>query len=329
MSSLPAVRTLLRRARRWSIPGVLLLICGAALGYVLIPRSVEPATSAPSFPTVPDDVAIAAEPMPDVVGLNATGAATVIADAGHRSAKITRTTQAAAGPAGRVVGQEPPAGAAPDQVTAIKLTISTPAAMPDLTGKTVAEARAILTGLGAVADVSPVVTAAKPPGTVLATSPNAGRPVPYQVDLHTADGGVSVPLADVELARGEACGRRTDTTVNGEPVKDSLACRPSSYDSVIGTFVLGRNGVFLEGRIGADDAGSTGPATVRITGDGKLLQEIPVQIGRSRDIRLPVGGVLRLTVSIVRFDAEEPVTVVLGNARVVGDEAAIRRIKVR
>jgi hypothetical protein len=325
------VQRLFRRTRAWLIPGLLLLIIGAALGHVLLPATAtgERDSVAPSFPTVQDEAGAVAEPMPDVIGLSATGAATVLTDAGHRAATVTQAKQPAAGPAGRVIAQEPAAGTAADQVGSIKLTISTPAAMPDLTGRTVAQARAILTGLGAVADVSPVVTAARPPGTVLTTSPAAGQPLPYQVNLRTADGGVSVPLAAVELAKGEACGRPMVTTVNGEPVKNSLACTPSAYASTIGTFVVGRHGVFLEGRIGADDAGATGPAAVRFIGDGRTLREVPIRVGRSTDIRLPISGVLRLTVTIVDFDDKAPARVVLGNARVVGEPAEIRKIRTR
>jgi serine/threonine-protein kinase len=115
--------------------------------------------------------------VPEVAGLSQQQARLMIENAGFQFGSITQQTSDA--PRGAVIGSNPPAGQSIPLPATVQISISQgPASLqvPDLTGRTVADARSTLEQLGLhLGDVSRDTSSFQPENTVLGQSPPAGQ----------------------------------------------------------------------------------------------------------------------------------------------------------
>ena len=112
---------------------------------------------------------------------------------------------------GLVVGSEPAAGEVIRKFLPVSLAVSKGPQLfplPQLTGKSLDEAKTALNGAGmALGKVSETFDESEPAGTVLAQAPRSGNPVRHgtPVDLTVSKGPQPIPVPDV---RGQEPGRR-------------------------------------------------------------------------------------------------------------------------
>lgn len=322
-----------RRLRpRWRHVGTLLLVvgavlCGGALSHLAWPPRVTnttvvtgPDTAAPNGP------APVAADMPDVEGLDEPAARAVLADAGYASNAITTTTSKAAGTRGRVIAQQPPVGTPATAGTKVVLTLTDPAPMPNLVGKAREQAAATITAMHGAVQVKLVSTSTKPAGTVLSTTPKAGADMPAEVTLEVADGGASIPLAELDPVERSGCNDRPDAAVDGKSFSSAVECTP--YPSETGfaylEYALGRHGTFLEMTTGTNDRADRTTSRIRVIGDGKPIATATATLGKATTVKVPVTGVLRVRIEISTSD--DNARVVLGDARVTGSATEIDRL---
>ena len=118
--------------------------------------------------------------VPEVAGLSQQQARLAIENAGFQFGAVRQQTSEQ--PRGAVVGSDPPAGDSVQLPAAVRITISQgPSALqlPDLTGRSVADARSTLEQLGLhVGAISRDTSSFQPENTVLSQSPAAGNLVP-------------------------------------------------------------------------------------------------------------------------------------------------------
>ena len=125
--------------------------------------------------------------VPDVAGLTEQQARLAIENAGFQFGPVRQQTGEQ--PRGAVVGSDPPSGDSLPLPAVVRITISQgPSALqlPDLTGRTMADARLTLEQLGLrVGGISRDTSSFQPENTVLSQSPAAGNLVPAgsSVDL--------------------------------------------------------------------------------------------------------------------------------------------------
>ncbi|SMG44653.1 NPCBM/NEW2 domain-containing protein [Agreia pratensis] len=304
-----------------SVIGILLI--GFAVGQLVFPRTVVAASDDGLLVNVPSSPEDAIAPtMPDLLGLDEQSARRALSDSGLAS-DVTIAEQAAAGAAGLVVGQQPPAGSS-DAAEGVTLTLSTASTVPDVVGSTSADARTALEQLGAIVTVLRSVQPGAADGTVLAVSPSVGSPLDRVVELTVADAGVALALGDLDRVGGQGCSVVSQGTVNGTDISDSLACRSRTGDTSA-EWNLGRHASVLEATVGALDSAEQGAARLQIFGDGVLLVDQPIEFGKSSVISVDVRNVLRLKL-VVSGAANGP-TAVLGNGivRATPDEVALIR----
>ncbi len=301
---------------RWLLLSIGSMLLGAGLTYLLIPPTI---VSGNGIEVNPSDLIAAqqreTQPMPSVLGLDRDVAHTVLDDAGLAGVRADVVERPAAGPVAMVLAQRPSPGT--DPVTSIELTVSTPAAMPDLLGKTVSEGRAQLEQLGAVVEIAPRFDPTVPKGQILDATPRPGETMPTVVTLTVGDPGDALTLASVSHVERDDCRTVDSASVNGQPVGDSLRCTPGRDPAYI-EYSLARNAATLEALIGTDDRGGTGAATITILGDGRVLSSTPVSLGHSEPVRVDLNGVMRLRIEVATPETKQRPTAILGDARLLG-----------
>jgi len=319
-NSAPSVPDASTRGRlvRWRWPALVvgLLLVGAGLTYLLIPPTI---VSDHAITVDPGDLIAAqepqAQPMPSLLGLNSDVAKRALTDAGLGAVKVTFVDKPAAGPVAMVVAQKPSAGTA--SVGDIELTISTPAPMPDVVGRPMNDARALLEQAGAVVEIAPQFNPSVPKNQVVGTTPKPGDTMPAVVSLVVGDPGDALTLASVSSISDHNCGTVDSATVNGASVGDSVRCRPDAKPAFI-EYAVSRQAVAFEAVVGTDDRGKTGAAHVLVLGDGRELAVADVQLGHSVPVRADLNGVLRLRIEVSTAAGDESPTVILGDAKLLG-----------
>lgn len=241
------------------------------------------------------DAAENQEVMPDIRGLNVADAKQILADTGVDVAKLQLQERPWGGPAGLVISQDPVVGEAiTGQIT---LTVSSTAAMPDLTGRSQQEAITALRALGVEASVMEEYALAKPTGTVLRSSVKPGDPLPLDVQLVVAQAGASVFLSNID-AVDSSCSTGS-YALNGTNYQNSLSCSAGQDKPYTYGWLLNRKAMYLEGTVGVADTEKPGEkVTVTVLGDGRVLGEIPAAYGAPAHLGVDVTGVLRLEVRV-------------------------------
>lgn len=266
--------------------------------------------------------------IPNVIGLLPEDAQRVLTDAGVDLTDIEVVEVPAAGEAGLVVRQIPPPGV--PVAGAVTLSVSVPGTMPDLTGKSTAEARRALDALGARTIVRAVYADGIPEGTVTATDPAAGAPLPVEVRVVVAGTPSSVFLADLDSTTG-GCSAG-DVTVNGSELPASLLCpvssRPDEPRDLV--YLVNRLVNRFEATLGQNDEGEPGGVVrVVVRADDRVVVDETLAYGESKEVRADIGGALRLTITATLVSVPDDVrtpSAVLGSARVVGGPTAIEEL---
>lgn len=302
---------------------VALLGIGIVLGWLAVSRADPAETAAPPAPdVVTSDASVL---MPDVRGLPEQTARTALVDADIPADRLVVEYRPAAGASGVVVTQDPAYGAAdPQRVT---LTISAPAAIPDLSGQTEQGATAELASLGARVEVQRRYQPGATTGTVIASSPTPGEPIGDSVVLTIAEPPGSAFLNQLGTIDGSPSCRKAEAVVAGRQYPNSVTCAAGRDGEDYIWLLAGKVDQF-QGLIGvADDGAQDAAADVTVLVDGRqvatgrvsytspLAVDVPVQGGTQLQVRLtnPSGGSGR-SVSI---------PVVLGDARVLGSRTLI------
>ena len=143
--------------------------------------SQNPAADAMRLPGTAVDLTVSQGPqpvaVPDVIGRTQTDAQAIITGAGFAIGELTQAWSAAV-PTSCVIGQEPVAGTVMIPGTAVNVVVSQgpqPVAVPDVSGKTQAEAQAAITGAGlTVGAITQEYSDAVPEGAVVGQNPAAG-----------------------------------------------------------------------------------------------------------------------------------------------------------
>ncbi|MFC7961306.1 PASTA domain-containing protein [Rhodococcoides kroppenstedtii] len=316
----PATRSRLRRLR-WPVLVVGLLIVGASLGHLLIPRETPYGSG-----VLIDPAALAEEgdgterSMPSVLGLDVDVARQVLADAGLGSIEVRTVDRPAAGPAGSVVTQDPAAGST--GVDAVSLTLSSPVLIPDVIGKSVADARAQLEKAGAAVQLDPIIDPTLPASTVRDVYPPVGSEAPSVITLTVVDTGDALSLATVGTVDSSGCSTVDEAVLNGTSVGSSVSCEPGNRSGYV-EYALSRGATALDALVGTDDRGGAGGARVRILGDGRELAAVDVSLGRTVPVRVDTRNVLRLRIEVTGASGATAPDVVLGDARLSGTPAGL------
>ncbi|MBD2758099.1 NPCBM/NEW2 domain-containing protein [Yimella sp. cx-573] len=194
-----------------------------------------------------------------------------------------------------------------------------PTTMPDLSGKTSGEVRALLPGVTVTEKQSLVEDGAA--GTVIGQSVKAGDPTGTAVTITVAEQAV-IQYVD-EL-----------TAVSGGFSKDAATIKGKSYPHAVNQSICGWDsgqtasynlGTYyrqLKATVGQDDSStsSTNTALVEVFGDGKKLWSKTIAFGQTYDLDIDVTKVLRLEIKVNKSECsgDESSSVVLGNPRLLG-----------
>lgn len=327
-------RSLSARAKlRWLAIGVsavlLLGVFGTGVwlgwtmqGEVTARRTV--ATAVDPAPTAPTDIDNGADPesafeMPDLRGLTAADAKTVLADLGVLDSQIATSDQAAAGPAGIVLDQSP-------QFTAttydrVALTISVPATVPDFAGRSRDEVIDELSDLGAQVEEEFSYDEKATPGSVLSISPAPGEPLPLSVKLTIAEEPAEVFLGSLDEVEG-SCSTES-LSVDGRTYDQSLSCYAREEAESI-SWLLGRSADRFQAQVGIPDTGEVdAKVRVRIIGDGVELASFVARYANPQKVDVDVKNVLRLTITTRLVNSEDywSESVAFGNPMLIGGSA--------
>lgn len=264
--------------------------------------------------------------MPSVVGLSRDQARQALSDAGI-NAEIAEEAAPYAGQAGRVIAQQPDAGAS--AVTKVTLTHSVVTTVPEFVGTSLDDVRAALIPLGVRVVVSTRYEAGIGAGTVLSTSPAAGEVLTNEVALVVAEAGSSLYLTDLRSITSNC--RREQRTVNATVYPNSLVCNSWSYDVGIVEFALNRQIDRLQATVGLDDRSNIGSLIrFRALTDGIVVFEEVVPFGSSRAVDIPLTGALRLSLEARLVEGStrgSDVVAVWGTPTLVGGTEAIARLE--
>ena len=153
--------------------------------------------------------------VPNLVGMTEKEAQDALAKAKLKPGKITEVH--GRGAAGKVVEQDPAAGAKPSGETVAMMiegaaaattgaSASPGIAVPDLSGKTLSEAEVALAALGLVRGEIRLAAVDKPPGTVFDEDPHAGTQTQpgATVDLSIATGTLPVTVPNAIIGQTQA-----------------------------------------------------------------------------------------------------------------------------
>ena len=200
--------------------------------------------------------------VPNVEGMTQAAATTAITGAGLALGTVT-TVSSSTVPAGNVVSESPAAATPVEAGTAVNLTVSSGAQVPNVVGLTQAAATTAITGAGLVlGTVTMASSVTVPKGSVISQSPAAGTNVApdSMVNLTVSSGGVTVPdvvgltqadattaITSAGLSLGGVTTQSSATVASGLVISESPAA---------GTIVTSGSGMNL--------VVSSGPPTVAV-----------------------------------------------------------------
>jgi len=231
--------------------------------------------------------------MPDVRGLDEDGALEVLADAGVEISRVTVTTKPFAGPSDLVIAQSPVFGTV-DPGT-VELTVSAPAAVPDLSGLTTDEAMDLLIELGARVDQVEIYLPDVPVGFVRSVEPVAGSALPELVVLTVTADPSAVFLSQLKRT-GSSCSNDGSMLIDGETFANAISCSSSTSGREV-SWQLNKAVDILSGTIGVPDSEDAASSVrVQIIADGVQIALFDVAYGTPQQVDLRLTGVLSLSV---------------------------------
>lgn len=320
--------TITRRVAAIALPAILLLsACGSSTSGSGTTATQEAATTTSAAPTTsasPRNTHSSAastsssvpvpKVMPDFVGQTQSAAQAALA---QYNVQIKTVNRIDAQPAGTVIEQDPVAGAPFAQV--VTLTISTaPATVPDVTGKTFAEAQQQLTKLGFEVKENPIFDQKLADGLVQGQNPPADTANIAEVTLDVVRRPVVTYLADMEpVANSTFSGYAKGTQkANATTYTHGILLDPNNGAQLSTLeYDLSKQYRKLTGTLGMEDkSASASTGKVEIYGDGRQLFSQDIAFGQSVLVDVDVTDVLRLKITVAIVDGK--------GAVVFGDFAA-------
>ena len=257
--------------------------------------------------------------VPDVRGLKSADARQILADSGFDPSVITVDSVPWAGEPGIVVAQDPVVGEVLEG--SISLSVSELALMPELEGKSKADAIAELSLLGAQAQIVEEFEPTVSTGTVIRQDVEAGEPLPLSVELVVSQAGSVVFLADLQETDDSSRCYTGDVQINGQAFVEAMQCSASSGEPRIYAWALGRHATLFTAVAGVSDSSApTTKATLTVFTDGTEVYSTTLTHGSSQALEVDLTGVLRLE---IRISTEDRADVYLADAQIKGTAADI------
>jgi hypothetical protein len=182
-------------------------------------------------------------------------------------------------------------------------TTTLPEEVPNLVGKTLDEARALVDGTGITLKVVNVASETEASGTIVDQDPPAGDPYADTIVVSVARPPVKTFLADLTPVEGDTPSAAS-LTINAKTYTHALyytSCDGNWADLFTNTvgYDLGRGYTSFDTEVGiTDDSAAGGTAKFEILGDGRLLGEATVGLGETKRLEADVTGVLRLKIVV-------------------------------
>lgn len=265
---------------------------------------------------------------PSVVGLTEEQARVVFVDAGLADDGIRFEPVDAAGDPGVVIDQDP--RPAEPLIGDVVLFVSRQADTPDLIGADTGDARDTLADLGARGLVIRRYVEGATPETIVETTPAAGEPLGYEVELVVAEPPAAMFLTELSSVESDGGCRGDDVQINGTIHDDSLTCTPDRDDVDFLEYALNRQLSTLVATVGVSDrADDTAVVTFRVWADDEST-EWTLAYGESQEISVDLRGVLRLRLEVTRATATEDrggVTIGWGTPQLLGSINAIEAMR--
>jgi serine/threonine-protein kinase len=241
---------------------IALAAAGVAIAYFLTHQdsSSQPATTTVVRSTAPKPVATKKVAVPRVVGLKEQPALLRLAQLGLRPKEVFKPTRQ---PKGVVVSQKPKEATEVKKGSRVRIVIDSGAsrvAVPDLKGKSFADARAALDKLG-LDSTRTQVTSGKPAGTVVDQAPRPGSKLAKgsTVTLSVAKARAAAPTTTAQQQTTTAAATTTaPATTTAQPTQPQNATMPDVTQQTEAAAVQAMN-----------DAGIL-PSIVFIPGDDPL-----------------------------------------------------------
>lgn len=308
------------------IPALMLLgACGSASSGTPAPQVATTTSDASTSAATPTTTHISASPsarpsagttassipvpkvMPDFVGQTQSAAQATLS---QYNVQIKTVNKIDAQPAGTVIEQDPVAGASFAQV--VTLTVSTaPATVPNVTGKTFAEAQQQLTKLGFAVKENPIFDQKLADGLVQAQNPPADTANVAEVTLDVIRRPVVTYLADMEAIDSDGFRSANVGTAksNGKSYSHALVLEPSEYATLgVREYDFSRQYRQLKGDLGlGDKSDSAAVGKVEIYGDGRQLLAQDVPFGTTIPIDVDVTDVLRIKITVTTVDGRSSI----------------------
>jgi serine/threonine-protein kinase len=206
-----------------AIAAIALAAAGVAIAYFLTHESkAQPATTTVVRSTAPQPAATKKVAVPRVVGLKEQPALLRLAQLGLRPKEVYKPTKQ---PKGVVVSQKPKEATEVKKGSQVRIVIDSGAprvAVPDLGGKTFADAQAALDKLG-LDSTRTQVTSGAPAGTVVDQAPKAGAKLAKGSTVTLA---VSQAKAASAPAPGKGATTAPTTTASARPTRPQNATVP-------------------------------------------------------------------------------------------------------
>ena len=265
--------------------------------------------------------------MPDIVGLDVEQATRVLVDAGLLPEQIEVVDRPSARAEGEIVGQDPAPGV--DGLSVVTLWRSTSAAMPNLVGQGIDEARVELQDLGARVTVTRRYEPNVAPDRVVSTQPGRGENVPQSVALVVSEPGASVFLQQLRADESSDC-FFSDVTIGATPFSNGVYCDPDRDDIAYLEYVTGPDVAQLSGTIGRPLSSDQGVSTVAsILVDGVVVSKFDIAGSAAEDVTIDVRGGSRVRIEVERTSARDErgdVFVAFGDFRFTGSSTAIETV---
>lgn len=293
-----------KRSVHLILVGVLACSMALLVGGFMAGWTVKDSIQAGRTSTQPDVVEVpvldasAGTHVPDVRGLTLVDAKQALADLDLDPSAVTTTEIEWAGAPGLVIAQDPVVGEVFSGT--LTLTLSKQASVPDVIGKSRADAVDALRALGTEPAVVEEFDARAPAGSVLRVDPGVGSALPNEVTLTVAEAGSSLYLsvlaeASTSSENATSC-YSGEVSLNGTAYTDALACSTRSEgEEAVASWVLGRHADLFTATAGvsdSDDPEATG--VVRVLADGAEVARVSVSYGSPVEIKADVSGALRL-----------------------------------
>ena len=298
-----------------------LFIGGIILGW-LLSNQIAASQALPETSLIAAPTAQSGEDaltVPDVRGLKSADARQILADSGFDPSVITVDSVPWAGEPGIVVAQDPVVGEVLEG--SISLSVSELALMPELEGKSKADAIAELSLLGAQAQIVEEFEPTVSTGTVIRQDVEAGEPLPLSVELVVSQAGSVVFLADLQETDDSSRCYTGDVQINGQAFVEAMQCSASSGEPRIYAWALGRHATLFTAVAGVSDSSApTTKATLTVFTDGTEVYSTTLTHGSSQALEVDLTGVLRLE---IRISTEDRADVYLADAQIKGTAADI------